>query len=190
MPRLLINGFPESSQACFHIRINASAKGSGSQLKMLFDKTISPKNGMYELPIEKRYLGSLIRLEINLPGYKLIDKNIMLHSNVGYNSIFLTKLTESETEKDVIVQSYGSLDNWQSEDSKALYKEAKLQFNTLVAEQRKIERNTFLGALLVVLVFAGAIYLLIGAIGLLILLIFAFYYHEKNKLNSWSDVSK
>jgi len=41
-----------------------------------------------------------------------------------------------------------------------------------------------------VLLFAGVIYLIAGTAGVIVLLIFAFYFHEKNKLNTWSDVSK
>ena len=188
MPRILINGFPLSTKACFQIRINASAKGSGSQLKMLFDKTILPEDGIYELPLEKRYLGTMIRLEVNIPGYNLIDENIKLSSNIGYTTVFLTK--QLEPDMNLITECYGSEENWQEFDSKIIYKDAKMQFKLMVAELRKQERNVFLGALILVLLISAVLYTLIGSVGLIILVLFAFYYHEKNKLNTWSDVSK
>lgn len=188
MPRLLINGFPLSTKACFQIRINASAKGSGSQLKMLFDKTILPEDGIYELPLEKRYLGTMIRLEVKIPGYELIDKNIKLSSNIGYTTVFLTKQLEPDV--GLITDCYGSIENWQEFDSKVINKDAKMQFQTMITELRNQERNLFLGALIIVLLFSAALYTLIGSVGLIILVAFAFYYHEKNKLNTWSDLSK
>ncbi|MFT5450809.1 MAG: hypothetical protein ACI9N9_000289 [Enterobacterales bacterium] len=188
MPRLLINGFPSSTRACFQIRINASAKGSGSQLKMLFDKTVLPDDGIYELPLEKRYVGTMIRLEVKIPGYELIDKNIKLSSNIGYSTLFLTK--QLEPELSLITDCYGSTTNWQEFDSKIIYKDAKLQFQVMITELRKQERNLLLGTLIIVLLFSAVLYALIGSIGLIILIVFAFYYHEKNKLNTWSDVSK
>jgi hypothetical protein len=188
MPRLLINGFPPSTKACFQIRINASAKGSGSQHKMLFDKTVLADGGIYELPIEKRYLGTMIRLEIKIPGYELIDKNIKLLSNIGYTTLFITK--QLEPDLSLITDCYSSEEHWLELDSKTIYKDAKMQFQAMVTEQRKQERNVFLGALTLVLLFSAALYVLIGSIGLIILVAFAFYYNEKNKLNTWSDISK
>ncbi|MFT5521362.1 MAG: hypothetical protein ACI9IA_001963 [Enterobacterales bacterium] len=188
MPRLLINGFPPSTRSCFQIRINASAKGSGSQLKMLFDKTVSTDDGIYELPLEKRYLGTMIRLEVKVPGYDLIDKNIKLPSNIGYSTLFLSKQLESDLS--LIKDCYGSEENWQEFDSKLIYKDAKMQFQLMVKEQRKQERNIFLGSLIIVLLLSSVLYALIGSIGLIILVVFAFYYNEKNKLNTWSDLSK
>jgi hypothetical protein len=188
VPRLLINGFPPSTRACFQIRINASAKGSGSQLKMLFDKTVLTDNGIYELPLEKRYLGTKIRLEVKVPGYELIDKNIILSSNFGYSTLFLTK--QKEADLNLISDCYGSANKWHKFDSKIIHKDAIQQFQVMIDEERKQERNVFLVALILVLLFSSVLYLLIGSIGLIILVVFAFYYHEKNKLNTWSDVSK
>ena len=47
-----------------------------------------------------------------------------------------------------------------------------------------------IAAMALMLVFSVVIYLLAGWVGLLVILIFAFYYHEKNKLNTWSDATK
>ena len=188
MPRLLINGFPEATKACFHVRLNAAGKGLGSQSKILFDKTIAPTQGIYELPLEKIYLGATIRLEVSVPGFKTIDKNISLHTNKGYTSLRLEKIEQPD--EVLVADSYGSLTTWQSFHSKNIYSESRKQFQEIIKKERALERNTFLGALFLVLLFTAAVYLIAGPVGVLVVIFFAFYYHEKNKFNTWSDVSK
>ena len=188
MPRLLVNGFPETVKACILIRVNSSAKGSGSQPKVLFDKTIQPTDGIYELPFEKIYLGSSIRLEVNIPGFITIDTNVQLSTQKCFTSLLLLKLNEPELAK--IEGCYGATETWQAIQCKALYKSSKLQFQKMVAAERRDERNTFIAAMSIVLLFAAIIYLITGPVGVLVLVIFAFYYHEKNKLNKWSDATK
>ncbi len=188
MPRLLINGFPEASKACFRVRVNAAGKGLGSQSKILLDKTIEPTQGIYELPFEKIYLGATIRLEVSVPGFETIDKNIKLHTNKGYTSLNLVKVEASD--EALVTNCYGSLEAWQSMQSKRIYNKAKKQFQEIIKKELAQERNAFLAALFLVLLFAAAIYLITGPVGLFVVIIFAFYFHEKNKLNTWSDVSK
>ena len=188
MPRLLINGFPGANKACFQVRINAAGKGMGSQSKILFDKTIAPTEGIYELPLENIYLGAIIRLEVSLPGFKTIDKNIKLHTNRGYTTLRLEK--SEQPDEDWVAGCYGSLAVWQSIQTEIIYSESKKQFQEIIKTERSQERNTFLGALFLVLLVTAVIYLIAGPVGVLVVIIFAFYYHEKNKLNTWSDVSK
>ncbi|MCP3673353.1 MAG: hypothetical protein GY829_02615 [Gammaproteobacteria bacterium] len=188
MPRLLINGFPEANKACFRVRVNAAGKGLGSQPKILVDKTIEPTKGIYELPLEKIYLGAIIRLEVSAPGFRIIDKNIKVHTNKGYISLNLVKVEASD--KALIADCYGSLAKWQSMQSQNIYSKAKKQFQEIIKKERAQERNTFLGALFLVLFFIAAIYLITGPVGVFVVIIFAFYFYEKNKLNTWSDMSK
>jgi len=126
MPRLLINGFPETTHCCFHIRVNAGAKGSGSQHKLLFDKTITPMNGIYEIPLENNYLGATIRLEVSIPGFLVVDTNIHVHTNKGYTSLRLTKQQQPDIEQ--INACYISTQAWQSINCRELYNQSKLQF--------------------------------------------------------------
>ena len=168
--------------------LNAAGKGLGAQSKILFDKTIEPTEGIYELPLEKIYLGATIRLEVSVPGFKTIDKNIMLHTNRGYTSLNLVKVEQPD--EVLLADCYGSLTTWQSIQSKIIYSESIKQFQEIIKKERAQERNTFLGALFLVLLFTAVVYLIAGPVGVLVVIIFAFYYHEKNKLNTWSDVSK
>ena len=187
MPRLLINGFPKSLKSCFHIRVNAAGKGTGAQPKILFDRTIQPTDDIYELAFENIYLGSTIRLEVNVPGFIIIDKNIQLHTNKGYTSLLLIKLKEPDLVQ--LAGCYGSFENWQALQCNALNTTGKQQFKQIIAAERRQERNTLLAALFIVLLIAAVIYVLFGPVGLLVVLIFGFYYREKSKHNKWADVT-
>lgn len=187
MPRLLINGFPLTNKACFHIRINSAAKNSGSQSKILYDKTIKPEDNIYELPLEKIYLGSSIRLEVTLPGFITIDKNIHIHTNKAFTSLFLQH--QKEPNRELVTESYGC-ESWLTLNCKENYKKALEHFRDVVKNDKRLERNSFLAAMTLVLLFTAIIYLVVGPVGVLVVIIFAFYYQEKNKLNTWSDASK
>jgi hypothetical protein len=90
----------------------------------------------------------------------------------------------------LIKANYGSEIKWQSVNVHTMKTSAKRQFSKIIKAEKAQQRNIFLAGLFIMLFIASMVYFISGPVGLFVIVIFAFYYHEKNKLNTWSDVTE